>query len=130
MIAYCRPKILESNSKFVKIRIPLRRKTKNHLNSMYFGALSVGADFTAGLLVLNNLNKNKSKAKLLFKDFQANFIKRALSDVVFICEDFKEIEKSVLNNINSGERVNFKIKVSAFCCEDLIATFALTTSIK
>ena len=97
---------------------------------MYFGALSVGADFTAGLLVLNNLNKNKSKAKLLFKDFQADFIKRALSDVVFICEDFKEVEKSVLDNINSGKRVNFKVKVSAFCCEDLIATFTLTTSIK
>ena len=97
---------------------------------MYFGALSVGADFTAGLLVLNSLKKNKSKAKLLFKDFQANFIKRALSDVVFTCDDFKEIENSVLENLGSGERVNFKVKVSAFCNEDLVATFILTTSIK
>ena len=97
---------------------------------MYFGALSVGADFTAGLLVLNNLKKNKSKAKLLFKNFQADFIKRALCDVVFICNDFKEIESSVLDNLSSGERVNFKVNVSAFCNEELVASFVLTTSIK
>ena len=37
---------------------------------MYFGALSIGADFTAGLLVLNFLKKHNSKAKLVFKNPQ------------------------------------------------------------
>ena len=130
MIAYCGPKILKSGADAVEIKIPLIRRTKNHLNSMYFGALSVGADFTAGLLVLNNLRKHNSNAKLIFKDFQANFIKRALSDVIFVCDDFKEVENSVRGNIKSKQRVNFKVKVQAFCAKDLIADFVLTTSIK
>ena len=130
IIAYCRPKILKSNPDSVEIEIPLNRRTKNHLNSMYFGALSVGADFSGGLLVLNILRQNKSKAKLIFKDFKADFIKRATSKVRFVCNSSKEIESSVIKNLNDGERANFKIYVKGFCGEDLIADFTLTTSIK
>ena len=97
---------------------------------MYFGALSVGADFTAGLLVLNLLKKHNSKAKLIFKDFQADFIKRATSDVLFVCEDFKVIGNSVVENLKSKDRVNFKVNVKGFCENQVIANFILTTSIK
>ena len=98
MIFYCRPKILVASSESTKVLIPLKRRTKNHLGSMYFGALSVGADFTAGLLVLSSIKKNKSKAKLIFKDFKADFIRRATSDVTFICNDCNEAENAVLQN--------------------------------
>ena len=57
LIAYCRPKILIANNYESMVQIPLSRRTKNHFNSMYFGALSIGADFTAGLLVMNLLKK-------------------------------------------------------------------------
>ena len=104
---------------------------------MYFGALSIGADFTAGLLVMEILRKHNSKAKLLFKDFKANFLKRANSDVIFVCEgsDCENVESSILKNLKSGERVNFKVKVVAFSEDNLkpkeiIAEFILTTSIK
>ena len=130
MIAYCRPKILDINNNLSKIEIPLKRRTKNHLGSMYFGALSVGADFTAGLLVLHILKKHKSKAKLIFKDFQADFIKRATSDVIFICDDFTAIEDSVLKNLKNRDRVNFKLKVKGLCGDEKVASFTLTTSIK
>ena len=130
MIAYCKPKILQSTHDLIKIKIPLKRRTKNHLNSMYFGALSVGADFAAGLLVLNILKKHNSKAKLIFKDFQADFTKRAMLDVIFTCNDSKVIENSVLENLKTKRRVNFKVKVNAFCNNEVIASFVLTTSIK
>ncbi len=130
MISYCRPKIVSSNDKVVKILIPLTRRTKNHLNSMYFGALSIGADFTAGLLVLNIINKNNSKAKLIFKDFNADFVKRATKSVLFVCEDFDIIENNVLKNINNKKRTSFKVSVKAYVDNDLIAKFSLNTSIK
>ena len=97
---------------------------------MYFGALSVGADFSGGLLVLNVLKKHKSKAKLIFKDFEANFIKRATSDVRFISKLPETAELSVIKNLKDGERVNFKLTVQAFCDKDLVSEFALTVSIK
>ncbi len=42
LIWLCHPKIIAIDSEHVEVRIPLRRRTKNHLNSMYFGALAVG----------------------------------------------------------------------------------------
>ena len=131
MIGYCSPKILTSNAEKVDILIPLRRNTKNHLKSMYFGALCVGADFAGGLLTLNIINKHNSKAKLIFKDFKANFLKKGLSDIRFICSDSKVIEKGVVENLNTKNRINFKVKVSAIDKDGLkIADFWLTTSIK
>ena len=131
MIGYCSPKILTSNANKVDVLIPIKRKTKNHLKSMYFGALCVGADFSGGLLTLNIINKHKSKARLIFKDFQASFLKRALSDIRFTCSDHKTIEKGVLENLSKGTRVNFKIRVNAIDSSgEKVAVFDLTTSIK
>ena len=47
MIAFCRPKIVTWNEDTVVIRIRKSRRTKNHLKSIYFGALMVGADLAA-----------------------------------------------------------------------------------
>ena len=44
MIRFTNPKLLAIDDNSVRVKIKLRRRTKNHLNSMYFGALSVGAD--------------------------------------------------------------------------------------
>ena len=130
MIAYCRPDVQHLSSKAAQVYIPLRRRTKNHFKSMYFGALSVGADFTAGLLVMHIIKKNNSNARLLFKNFEANFLKRADSGVSFLCSDHSVIEDAVLKNLKSRERVNFKIRVQAITDRDKVADFTLTTSIK
>ena len=42
MIYYCKPKVIYVDDDSLEIKIPLNRRTKNHINSMYFGALSVG----------------------------------------------------------------------------------------
>ena len=130
MIAYCRPNIRYLSSKGAQVDISLKRRTKNHFKSMYFGALSVGADFTGGLLVMHIIKKNNSKARLLFKNFEASFLKRANSDVSFLCSDHSVIEDAVLKNLKSGERVNFKIGVRAMTDDGKVADFILTTSIK
>ena len=51
MIAYCRPSVISFDKNKLEIKIPLTRRTRNHLSSMYFGALSVGADITGGFLL-------------------------------------------------------------------------------
>ena len=48
---------------------------------------------------MNLLKKNKSKARLLFKDFNANFIMRGDTDIIFTCTDYKIIEQSILEKI-------------------------------
>ena len=57
MIYYCRPKVIRVDDQLLEIKIPLNRRTKNHINSMYYGALSVGADVTGGFLALPPIQK-------------------------------------------------------------------------
>ena len=95
MIFYCNPKVVRISEGSVEIKISLKRKTKNHVGSMYFGALSVGADITGGAIALDLIKKSKCKINLLFKNFKADFLKRAEGDVHFICNDGKLISDMV-----------------------------------
>ena len=61
MIFYCRPKVLDINEESVKVKIPLNRRTKNHVGSMYLGALSVGADITSAMLALELIKSSERK---------------------------------------------------------------------
>ena len=49
VIGFVKPKLLVLNDTDVEVKIRLRRRSKNHLNSMYFGALAIGADVAAGI---------------------------------------------------------------------------------
>tara|TARA_B100001123_G_C15219955_1_gene990831 strand:+ start:394 stop:873 length:480 start_codon:yes stop_codon:yes gene_type:complete len=133
MIAYCRPKVIYFDDEKLEIKIPLKRRTKNHINSMYFGALAVGADITGGFLAFPAIQKSKRKIVLVFKDFKAQFLKRAESDVHFICEDGLAIDELVANAIKTKQRQNYTLKIIAKTpkiSDDIVAEFDLTLSIK
>ena len=83
IIFYCRPRVLDITSDSVTVKIPLLRRNKNHVGSMYLGALSVGADITSAMLALSVIKKSKKKIIPIFKDFNAEFLKRAEGDVHF-----------------------------------------------
>tara|TARA_B100000427_G_scaffold319058_1_gene316873 strand:- start:531 stop:1010 length:480 start_codon:yes stop_codon:yes gene_type:complete len=133
MIYYCRPKVIHVDDDSLEIKIPLRRRTKNHINSMYFGALAVGADITGGFLAMPPIKKSKRKIVLLFKDFNAKFLRRAEADVHFICKDGKAVSDLVNKAIETGERQNYTLKIRATTpkiSDDIVAEFELTLSIK
>ncbi len=133
MIYYCRPKVISVSENSLEIKIPLNRRTKNHINSMYFGALSIGADITGGFLAMPHIQKSKRKIILVFKDFNAQFLKRAESDVHFICKDGQAVSDLVGQAIQTGERQNYKLSIIAKTpkiSDEIVATFDLTLSIK
>lgn len=133
MIYYCKPKVIQFNNELLEIKIPLNRRTQNHLNSMYFGALAVGADVTGGFLALPAIQKSKRKINLLFKDFNAKFLKRAEADVHFICQDGIAVKNLVQQAIATKERQNYTLKIIAktpSISDDIVAEFDLTLSIK
>ena len=47
LLFYVRPSVVEKSDERVVIKIPLNRKSKNHQGSMYFAALTMGADCAA-----------------------------------------------------------------------------------
>ena len=134
VICYCRPKIIHLDDESCKLRIPLNWRTRNHVQSMYIGVFTVGADLIGGLLTLRSIQKRKRKVVLIFKDFHANFFKRAEQDVIFICKDGAEIDNAVQQAVDKGERINLPINITAMLSQytedEPVANFRLTLSIK
>tara|TARA_Y100000590_G_scaffold465651_1_gene638533 strand:+ start:655 stop:1134 length:480 start_codon:yes stop_codon:yes gene_type:complete len=134
LIFYCKPKIINISEESVTLKIPLLRRNKNHVGSMYIGALAVGADLTSAILALNLVNKSKIKIIPIFKDLHANFLKRAEGDVHFVCDEGKIIQSMIKEVIDKKIRVNKSINVIAFVPDKLgnepVARFTLTLSIK
>ena len=133
LIFFCRPKVVSISDTKLEVKIKLNRRTKNHLNSMYFGVLSVGADVTGGFLAMKLIRNNQSRISLIFKDFHADFLKRAEGDVHFICEDGLAIKNLVEVAEQTGERQNFPLHITATVpsiSNESVAEFILTLSLK
>ena len=134
MILYCKPTVLHIDSDSVTVKIPLLRRTKNHVGSMYLGALSVGADITSAMLALDIIKNSKKKIIPIFKDFHADFLKRAEGDVHFKCNDGIKIKELISKVISTGNRHSMPINVTAYVPEkngdNPVANFILTLSLK
>ncbi|WP_413479429.1 DUF4442 domain-containing protein [Vibrio hibernica] len=134
MIGYCKPEIIKLTQESVEIKMPLMKSTKNHLNSMYFGALAVGADTAGGFLAISKSEQMGQKISLAFKAVKAEFLVRPEADVVFVCNDGKLIDQMLAETMNTGLRVNQVVTIIALCPslngDDPMATFELTLSVK
>ncbi|MFZ9595885.1 MAG: DUF4442 domain-containing protein [Bdellovibrionia bacterium] len=137
MLLFATPTVVELNEQRCEIRIPLNWRTRNHLGSMYFGTLAVGADCAGGLMAMRLIQKHRVPVSLIFKDFQADFIKRAEGDVHFSLEaqhSGSSIPALVQRAIDTGERQNLKVEVVATVPKKTgsqpVARFQLTLSLK
>ncbi len=133
LIFTVRPQIVHLTEAEAIIKIPLRRKTKNHVRSMYFGALAIGVDITAGFLAMQHILKKTSKVDLIFKDFKAEFLKKAMGDVFFKCAEGEKIKSSIDQCIQSQERVHQTVEVVATVpnlSDEIVARFSITLSLK
>jgi acyl-coenzyme A thioesterase PaaI-like protein len=133
LIFFVSPSVVRLDDQQCIVKIPLNRRTKNHLNSMYFGVLATGADLAGGLVAMKEISESKKKVALSFKDFHADFLKRAEGDVHFVCTQIPEIKKFVAEVIASGERMNFPVTIEAIVPSieaDPVARFTLTLSLK
>lgn len=113
MLASVRPSVVELSETRCVVRVPLRRWTRNHLGSMYFGALAIGADCAGGLLAMEQIKRSKQEVSLVFKAFQAAFLKRPESDVYFICEEGAAIREQVQRALASEDRTTGPVRVQA-----------------
>lgn len=134
MIWLTRASVEELGDRRCVVRIPFRRRNRNHLGSMYFGVLCIGADVAGGLIAMRRIQKSGRNVSLIFKDVKAEFHKRAEGPVDFVCEDGEAIGELVARTIATGERENMTVRVRAMVPDKLgddpAATFDLTLSLK
>jgi acyl-coenzyme A thioesterase PaaI-like protein len=134
LLFFLRPSVVEASAERTIVRIPLTRRSRNHLGSMYFGALCAGADLAGALTAMRRIEASGRRVSLIFKDVRARFLRRAEGDVLFVCEDGAAVAALVARTIESGEReelpVTIVARVPADAAEEPAAEFVLTLSLK
>lgn len=134
LINHIAPRVVALGDERTEVIIPLSRRTRNHVNSVYFGALAVGADLCIGLMARYHVEKSRQNVVLLFKDFKTDFKKLAKSDAHFICDEGLKVRALVEKTIASGTRQNATIHGYATCPQasgdDIVMDFDLTLSLK
>ena len=134
LIAFLWPQVIELSESRSEIKIPLTFRSKNHLGGMYFGALSIGADLGVGLLAIKQIKDSKKPVSLIFKDFNAKFLKRVEGHAHFICDEGDKVKALVNKAIETGERVEETISayttVPKLSQNEPVAQFELTLSLK
>ncbi|WP_337842774.1 DUF4442 domain-containing protein [Rheinheimera sp.] len=134
LIGFCKPKIIELDDQRTVIRMPHHRHTKNHLGSIYFGALAIGADLAGAFLVFHKARQRGLAIHFAFKDVKGEFLKRPEADVHFVSNDGALIDQMIEQSLQSGERVNQTVTINVTCPslhgDEVMAHFELTLSIK
>lgn len=134
MIGFVSPKIVQLDNEKIVIRIGHKRRSINHLGSIYLGALVIGADLAAGFHAFamgKELNKNIS---IVFKNIRGDFHSRPMSDVYFVGSDGLKIKSMIESSIKTGERYTEDILISVYTKypedPEHIADFTLGLSVK
>ena len=134
LISWVEPSVVELTEDRCEIVVPLSWRTRNHLRSMYFGALCTGADAAAAMFAMKAAESAGGSIAIVFKDVRADFARRAESDVHFVCDQGREILALMEKAAASGERENLPVRVVATVPKLLgsepVARFTLTLSVK
>lgn len=131
LIAYTQPRLVSINDTEAIVSLKLRRRTRNHLKSMYFGAMAIAADVCGGIHAFYYAEKNKCQVSFAFKSMHAEFIQRAESDCLFSCKDGLKVQNAIEKSLSSGERINQNVEVIVTnSTQEKVAVFEMEISVK
>jgi acyl-coenzyme A thioesterase PaaI-like protein len=134
LLFLARPRVVEVSESRAEIVIPLNRLTMNHLRSMYFGVLAMGADCAGAILAMKLIDEAGGDVSLIFGEFHAKFLKRAEGDVHFTSTDGAAVRALVEAAVATGERQTTPVRVVATVPsktgDEPVAEFTLSLSLK
>jgi hypothetical protein len=138
LIGFCSPKLVALTDSRLALKIPLGYRTRNHLKSMYFGALAIGAEMSivliAVLKIKEHTDRGGDRIDFVFKDFKIDFLKRPDGDVHFISDDIKTVVEQIAESATSLERINKTMTgyavVPSIDPNERVAEYVLTLSVK
>ncbi len=91
LLAFITPVFEEISDSRVVVKVRLDLRSRNHLGVMYFGALAMGAELSIASKAVQTIQAGDKRIDFIFKDFQADFLKRADGHVHFICDDAAQV---------------------------------------
>ncbi len=134
LIAYLGPVIEQLDDRRCVVRIPLRRRSRNHLASMYLGALTTGAETTVGVVAFSRIQDRRLRVSVVQRAFSAEFHAKAMGDVHFVCDDVAEVHRLIDQALATTDRVEGAVRVQAIVPDQPgdapVATFTFTLSLR
>jgi acyl-coenzyme A thioesterase PaaI-like protein len=134
VLLFLGPRVLALDDEGCAVEIPLGWRSRNHLGSMYLGALCAGADVASGLVAAKLIRERHRSVRIVFADLKAEFLKRADGDVVFRCRDGRSIAEAVRRADETGERFTVPTEVVATVPkkygDEPVARFTMGLSLK
>ena len=98
---------------------------------MYFGALAVGADIAGGIQVFYFSKMLGKEISFAFKGMNAQFIKRAESNIIFESTQGELVKAAIDKSIAEKVRVNESIEVRAINdAQEIVAKFDMIISVR
>src|SRR5438067_13641570 len=105
LLFFVKPTVLEVTEQRCEVVIPLNWRTKNHLKSMYFGALCIGADVAGGLICFPLMSGMQEKLFLALKSVRAEFLERPVADAHYSSEAGGAVQRCARRAIARRARV-------------------------
>lgn len=133
LLAFCTPQVVEISEKRTVAKVRLDWRTGNHLGVMYFGALAMGAELSIALKAIQKIEESRQKIDFIFKDFTAEFLKRADGHVLFICEEADLVNQLIQEATKSPDRCEKTMKGRAVLeakPDVVVMNYTLTLSVK
>jgi acyl-coenzyme A thioesterase PaaI-like protein len=132
LVASLRPRVIHLDDEMCRVRVPLSHMSKNHLGSMFFGALWTASDAAHAMLTMKATSSRK--VNTIIKTSRCEFYKRVEDDADFICADGKKIDALAQKAFETGERQEAEIEITTVVPkkfgEEPVAKFWLTLSLK
>lgn len=133
LLAFVTPRVVELSDNTAVVRIRLDRRSRNHLGVMYFGALAMGSELSIALKALTSIHRSGKKIDSIFKDFQAEFLKRADGHVHFVCPEADKVDALIRRAETTRERLNETFSGFAFVPksgDESVMRYKLTLSVR
>lgn len=133
LVAFTNPKVEKFDDTTCEISIPLGYKTKNHVGSMYFGALAVGAELSIAAAAVFAIREAQQPVDFIFKDFRCEFLKRGDGRVHFHSHEVAEVKELIRQACLNPERLEKKFTGYATVpskSSEPILRYELTMSVK
>lgn len=133
LLGFITPRVVDLTDTRSEVRVRLDRRTRNHLGVMYFGALSMGAELSIALKAIQAISQSGRSIDFIFKNFSADFLKRADGHVHFICEEADEVQKLIQAAAKCDDRLEKTFNGLAIVPDQGLApvmTYKLTLSVR
>ncbi|MFP5519463.1 MAG: DUF4442 domain-containing protein [Bdellovibrionia bacterium] len=133
LVGFASPTVERFDDTHCVISIPLGYRTRNHVGSMYFGALAIGAELSIAAAAVFAIKESGKKIDFIFKDFKCEFLKRGDGDVHFFSHEVAEVKALIQKASESKERLEQKFTGYATVpgkSNEPIIKYELTMSVK